>query len=104
MAVIRCGYNNIVLAAKRALDGGLERVLIVDFDVHHGNGTQEAFYDDDRVLFISIHRFYRYQNNLSRHRENISDTRVGGPGRISEMVTVTRWGRAGGVASMSTFR
>ena len=55
--VIRCGYNNIVLAAKRALEEGLERVLIVDFDVHHGNGTQEAFYEDDRVLFISIHRF-----------------------------------------------
>ena len=56
-SVTRCGYNNIVLAAKRALEEGLERVLIVDFDVHHGNGTQEAFYEDDRVLFISIHRF-----------------------------------------------
>ena len=48
-AVIRCGYNNIVLAAKRALEGGLERVLIVDFDVHHGNGTQEGsnFHDGE---------------------------------------------------------
>ncbi|MFH0917357.1 MAG: histone deacetylase [bacterium] len=51
-----CLFNNIAVAAAHALDGlGLERVLIVDWDVHHGNGTQAAFYDDPRVLFFSMH-------------------------------------------------
>jgi len=51
-----CLFNNIAVAAAHALDGlGLQRVLIVDWDVHHGNGTQAAFYDDPRVLFFSMH-------------------------------------------------
>ncbi len=52
-----CLFNNIALAARRALDRGLSRVLIVDWDVHHGNGTQDIFYDDPRVTFLSVHRF-----------------------------------------------
>ncbi len=51
-----CIFNNIAIAAKRALELGLKRVAIVDFDVHHGNGTQEIFYDDNRVLFIDMHQ------------------------------------------------
>lgn len=51
-----CIFNNIAIAAKRALALGIQRILILDFDVHHGNGTQEAFYDDNRVLFIDIHQ------------------------------------------------
>jgi acetoin utilization deacetylase AcuC-like enzyme len=54
-----CLFNNIALAARRALTQGLARVLIVDWDVHHGNGTQDIFYDDDRVTFLSIHRYGR---------------------------------------------
>lgn len=51
-----CLFNNIAIAAAYALEElGLERVLIVDWDVHHGNGTQAAFYNDSRVLFISTH-------------------------------------------------
>jgi acetoin utilization deacetylase AcuC-like enzyme len=51
-----CLFNNIAIAAKYALEElGLERVLIVDWDVHHGNGTQAAFHDDPRVLFVSTH-------------------------------------------------
>jgi len=51
-----CLLNNVAIAAKYLLDHrGLSRVLIVDFDVHHGNGTQHAFEADPRVLFISIH-------------------------------------------------
>lgn len=51
-----CLFNNIAVTAAHALgERGLERVLIVDWDVHHGNGTQAAFYDDPRVLFFSIH-------------------------------------------------
>lgn len=56
-----CLINNIALAARRAIDKhGLSRVLIVDWDVHHGNGTQDCFYEDPRVLFFSAHRFPFY--------------------------------------------
>lgn len=52
-----CVYSTIAVAAAHARDVlGLDRILIVDFDVHHGNGTQEIFYEDDRVGFMSIHR------------------------------------------------
>jgi acetoin utilization deacetylase AcuC-like enzyme len=51
-----CLLNNIAIAARHALDAlGVERVAIVDFDVHHGNGTQDCFYDDGRVLLCSTH-------------------------------------------------
>ncbi|XP_025108322.1 histone deacetylase 6-like isoform X1 [Pomacea canaliculata] len=53
-----CYFNNIAITTHIALKKyNLERILIVDWDVHHGQGTQFAFYDDPRVLFFSIHRF-----------------------------------------------
>ena len=56
-----CLYDNVAVAAADAVERlGLDRVLIVDFDVHHGNGTQEIFYDDPRVAFLSIHRYPFY--------------------------------------------
>lgn len=52
-----CLFNNIAIGARAAIaEQGLERVLIVDWDVHHGNGTQDEFYDDGQVGFYSIHR------------------------------------------------
>jgi acetoin utilization deacetylase AcuC-like enzyme len=52
-----CIFNNVAVAARYALDHcGLERVMIIDYDVHHGNGTQEMFYDDPRVLYFSVHQ------------------------------------------------
>jgi acetoin utilization deacetylase AcuC-like enzyme len=51
-----CLINNVAVAAARALECGAQRVAIVDWDVHHGNGTQAAFYDDPRVLFVSLHQ------------------------------------------------
>ena len=52
-----CLFNNVALAARHAQSThGLERVLIVDWDVHHGNGTQETFYEDARVLFFDTHQ------------------------------------------------
>jgi acetoin utilization deacetylase AcuC-like enzyme len=56
-----CLFNNIAVAAAFALEElGVERVLIADWDVHHGNGTQAAFYDDPRVLFFSVHQGGHY--------------------------------------------
>ena len=58
-----CLFNNVALAALHALDShGLERVAIIDFDVHHGNGTAESFHGDDRVLMASFfqHPFYPF--------------------------------------------
>jgi acetoin utilization deacetylase AcuC-like enzyme len=55
-----CLYNNVAVGAAHALSRGLDRVLIVDFDVHHGNGTQSIFYDDPRVLYVSSHAFPFY--------------------------------------------
>ncbi|XP_035701530.1 histone deacetylase 6 isoform X3 [Folsomia candida] len=53
-----CYFNNVAIAAKKALDSGnASRVLIVDFDVHHGQATQQMFYDDKRVLYFSTHRY-----------------------------------------------
>ncbi len=52
-----CIFNNVVLAALHAREvHGIERIVIVDWDVHDGNGTQEAFYDDPGVLFFSLHQ------------------------------------------------
>jgi acetoin utilization deacetylase AcuC-like enzyme len=52
-----CLFNNVAVAAQHALDArGIERVLLFDWDVHHGNGTNDIFHADDRVLFISIHQ------------------------------------------------
>lgn len=55
-----CILNNVAIAAAHARARGVERVLIVDFDVHHGNGTQEIFWRDPSVLFMSTHQFPFY--------------------------------------------
>src|SRR6266704_2393831 len=52
-----CLFNNVAVAARYALDHyGLERVMIIDYDVHHGNGSQDMFYEDPHVLYFSIHQ------------------------------------------------
>jgi acetoin utilization deacetylase AcuC-like enzyme len=52
-----CIFNNIAIGARDAIARhGMERVLIIDWDLHHGNGTQEAFYEDPRVLYFSTHQ------------------------------------------------
>ncbi|OQV19896.1 Histone deacetylase 6 [Hypsibius exemplaris] len=56
-----CFANNVAIAAKHAVvNRGLKRVLIVDWDVHHGDGSQETFYEDPRVCYISLHRGEKY--------------------------------------------
>jgi acetoin utilization deacetylase AcuC-like enzyme len=70
-----CLFANVAIAARYAqTHHRAERVLIVDFDVHHGNGTQEIFYDDPSVLFFSVHQFPYYPGTGSR------DERGTGPG------------------------
>ena len=51
-----CLTNHAAVAAGHALSRGLEKVAILDWDVHHGNGTQDIFYGDDRVLYLSVHQ------------------------------------------------
>jgi acetoin utilization deacetylase AcuC-like enzyme len=58
-----CIFNNVAIAARHAIEAhGLERVAVVDFDVHHGNGTEDIFEGDERVLMVSTfqHPFYPY--------------------------------------------
>ena len=56
-----CLFNNVALAAEYARhQHGLERILIVDWDLHHGNGTQHSFWDNNRVLYFSTHQYPYY--------------------------------------------
>ena len=70
-----CLFNNIAVAAAHALDAhGLERVAIVDFDVHHGNGTEDIFRSEPRVLFCSSfqHPFYPFTGH-EKETDNLVD-------------------------------
>jgi acetoin utilization deacetylase AcuC-like enzyme len=71
-----CIFNNVAVAALHALEHhGLERVAIIDFDVHHGNGTEDIFSDDERTLMVSTfqHPFYPYSgtDNPARNMVNV---------------------------------
>ena len=55
-----CLFNNIAITAKYAQSKGYEKVMIIDFDVHHGNGTQETFYADNTVFYFSSHQAFAY--------------------------------------------
>lgn len=69
-----CFLGNIAVAAKHALDHhGLSRVAIVDFDVHHGNGTQALVEDDPRILFISTHQMPLYPGTGMRSETGVDD-------------------------------
>lgn len=52
-----CIFNNIAIGARYALEHGLQRVMVIDYDAHHGNGTQAAFLNDERVGFLSVHQY-----------------------------------------------
>lgn len=69
-----CLYNNVAVAAAHAQRvHGLARVLIVDWDVHHGNGTQDAFYSDPNVWFLSVHRWPFYPGTGSAGETGTDD-------------------------------
>ena len=69
-----CFFGNVAIAAKHALDHhGLKRVAIVDFDVHHGNGTQDLVEDDARILFCSTHQSPLFPGTGAAHETGAHD-------------------------------
>ncbi|MDR2418729.1 MAG: histone deacetylase [Treponema sp.] len=65
-----CIVNNMAVAVNKALAMGLERIVIIDWDVHHGNGTQEIFFETDAVYFIDIHQ----ENLFPENSGNVDET------------------------------
>ena len=63
-----CLLNNVAIAAAALAERG-ERVLIVDWDAHHGNGTQDIFYADPRVMYVSMHEYPQYPGTGGAGRE-----------------------------------
>jgi acetoin utilization deacetylase AcuC-like enzyme len=89
-----CLFNNVALAARHARKRhGVNRVLIVDWDVHHGNGTQDVFYDDPSVFFVSIHRY----GNGFYPGSGAADETGRGPGLGTTMNVPIRFGTPGGI-------
>lgn len=75
-----CLFGNVAVAAKRALDHhGLERVAIVDFDVHHGNGTQDLLWDEPRTLFVSSHQSPLWPGTGAPHETGAHDNVINAP-------------------------
>jgi acetoin utilization deacetylase AcuC-like enzyme len=70
-----CLLNNVAVAAAHARARGLERVAVVDWDVHHGNGTQEMFEGDPHVLYVSTHQFPFYPGTGDADETGVSDGR-----------------------------
>ena len=68
-----CLFNNAALMAEHARAAGCERVAIVDFDVHHGNGTQEIFYDRPDVLYVSTHQYPFYPGTGAADERGAAD-------------------------------
>lgn len=69
-----CFFGNVAIAAKYLLDHyGLKRVAIVDFDVHHGNGTQDLVEEDDRILFCSTHQMPLYPGTGAAHETGVGN-------------------------------
>ena len=69
-----CVFNTVAIAAKYAQKKyGVKKICILDWDVHHGDGTQHIFYEDDSVLFISLHRYDNakfYPHTSNGHPQN----------------------------------
>ena len=75
-----CLFNNIAIAARwLQAKRDVQRIAIVDWDVHHGNGTQQAFYDDPSVYYISIHQHPLYPGTGYEHERGAEDTNLNVP-------------------------
>jgi len=69
-----CVYNNVAVGSYYLLERyNLKKVAIIDFDVHHGNGTQDIFYDNEKVLYISSHQYPYYPGSGSASEKGIKD-------------------------------
>jgi acetoin utilization deacetylase AcuC-like enzyme len=69
-----CVYNNVAVGAYYLLEKyNLQRVAIIDFDVHHGNGTQDIFYNNEKVLYISSHQYPYYPGSGAENEKGIND-------------------------------
>ena len=69
-----CVYNNVAVGAYYLLEKyNLSKVAIIDFDVHHGNGTQDIFYDNEKVLYISSHQYPYYPGSGASNEKGIKD-------------------------------
>jgi acetoin utilization protein AcuC len=78
-----CIYNDAALAIQRLLDGGIQRVAYIDVDAHHGDGTQSIFWDDPRVLTISLH-----ESGLTLFPGTGFANEIGGPNAVGSAVNV----------------
>ena len=90
-----CFFNNVAIAVRHALDvHGLQRVAVIDFDVHHGNGTEDIFRDDPRVMMASIfqHPFYPYSgaDNPAAHMVNVP-VPAGTRGDVFREIVTEKW-------------
>jgi acetoin utilization deacetylase AcuC-like enzyme len=90
-----CFFNNVAVAVCHALDvHGLQRVAVIDFDVHHGNGTEDIFRDDPRVMMASIfqHPFYPYSgaDNPAPHMVNVP-VPAGTRGDVFRDIVTEKW-------------
>lgn len=66
-----CLFNNIAITARYAQQQGYKKVMIIDFDVHHGNGTQDAFFDDNSVFYFSSHQAFAYPGTGAESHKGI---------------------------------
>ena len=90
-----CLFNNIAVAARFAQrELGIGRLAILDWDVHHGNGTQDEFWDDDGVLFVSIHQWPFYPGSGGPGEGNATTLNVPLPAGTGDEKYAERWKRS----------
>ena len=91
-----CLLNNVAIAATAARAAGAARVAIVDWDVHHGNGTQDIFWDDPSVLYMSVHQYPYYPGTGAA-------SEIGGPNARGATVNVGLPGGSGNAEYAAVF-
>ncbi len=85
-----CLFNNVAVAAKWLRDvAGLKRVAILDWDVHHGNGTQHSFYDDDTIYYASLHQSPHYPGTGKAEERGKNNTNLNVP--LAAGTGATEW-------------